>query len=235
MVDCVRGQMAIAHNGNLINADLLRDELEHKGSIFQTTADSEIILHLLARPADNGASVLAALRRIEGAFSLLIMSERELIAVRDPFGWRSLALGKLDGAYIVASETCALDLIHAEFIREIEPGEVLIIDENGLRSERPFPDQQPAFCMFEYVYFSRPDSMLGNVGKVRMEMGRELARRFPVEVDIVVPGISRLWKLCRSRFCSGTRYSIRTRLSVITTLAAHSCSRASSSAISMSG
>ena len=139
VVDCVRGQMAIAHNGNLINADLLRDELEHKGSIFQTTADSEIILHLLARPADNGASVLAALRRIEGAFSLLIMSERELIAVRDPFGWRPLALGKLDGAYIVASETCALDLIHAEFIREIEPGEVLIINENGLRSERPFP------------------------------------------------------------------------------------------------
>src|SRR5919106_2441687 len=121
VVDCVRGQMAIAHNGNLINADLLRDELERKGSIFQTTADSEIILHLLARPADNGASVLAALRRIAGAFSLLIMSERELIAVRDPFGWRPLSLGKLDGAYIVASETCAFDLIHAEFIREIEP------------------------------------------------------------------------------------------------------------------
>src|SRR5918996_1780403 len=100
VVDCVRDQMAIAHNGNLINADLLRDELEHKGSIFQTTADSEIILHLLAQPFENGASVLAALRRIEGAFSLLIMSERELIAVRDPFGWRPLALGKLDGAYV---------------------------------------------------------------------------------------------------------------------------------------
>ncbi|MDQ2824324.1 MAG: class II glutamine amidotransferase, partial [Verrucomicrobiota bacterium] len=126
VVDCVRGQMAIAHNGNLINADLLRHELEAKGSIFQTTADSEIILHLLARPTDNGTSVLSALCRIEGAFSLLIMSERELIAVRDPFGWRPLVLGKLDGAYILASETCALDLIHAEFIREIEPGEVLI-------------------------------------------------------------------------------------------------------------
>jgi amidophosphoribosyltransferase len=108
VVDCVRGQMAIAHNGNLINADLLRDELEHKGSIFQTTADSEIILHLLARPADNGTSVLAALRRIEGAFSLLIMSERELIAVRDPFGWRPLALGKLDGAYIVPPKRALL-------------------------------------------------------------------------------------------------------------------------------
>jgi amidophosphoribosyltransferase len=189
VVDCVRGQMAIAHNGNLINADLLRDELERKGSIFQTTADSEIILHLLARPADNGASVLSALRRIEGAFSLIIMSERELIAVRDPFGWRPLSLGKLDGAYVLASETCAFDLIHAEFIREIEPGEVLIIDENGLRSERPFLPQQPAFCMFEYVYFARPDSIIGgvNVGKVRTEMGRELARKFPVEADIVIP------------------------------------------------
>ena len=109
VVDCVRGQMAIAHNGNLINADLLRDELERKGSIFQTTADSEIILHLLARPTANGGSVLSALRRIEGAFSLIIMSERELIAVRDPFGWRPLVLGKLDDAYILASETCALD------------------------------------------------------------------------------------------------------------------------------
>ncbi|PYL64985.1 MAG: amidophosphoribosyltransferase, partial [Verrucomicrobia bacterium] len=138
------------------------------------TADSEIILHLLARPAANGASVLSALRRIEGAFSLIIMSERELIAVRDPFGWRPLSLGKLDGAYVLASETCAFDLIHAEFIREIEPGEVLIIDENGLRSERPFLPQQPAFCMFEYVYFARPDSIIGgvNVGKVRTAMGR---------------------------------------------------------------
>jgi len=189
VVDCVRGQMAIAHNGNLINADVLRDELERRGSIFQTTADSEIILHLLAQPSDNGSSVLGALRRIEGAFSLLIMSERELIAVRDPYGWRPLSLGKLDDAYIVSSETCAFDLVHAEFIREVQPGEVLIIDENGIRSEFPFDPRPPAFCMFEYVYFARPDSIIGghNVGKVRTEMGRELARRFPVEADIVVP------------------------------------------------
>jgi amidophosphoribosyltransferase len=189
VVDCVRGQLAIAHNGNLINADVLRDELERKGSIFQTTADTEIILHLLAQPLDNGSSTLAALCRIEGAFSLLIMSERELIAVRDPFGWRPLSLGKLDGAYIVASETCAFDLIHAEFVRDIQPGEVLIIDENGMHSEFPFQPQRPAFCMFEYVYFARPDSKVGgiNVGKVRTEMGRELARQFPVEADIVVP------------------------------------------------
>jgi len=189
VVDCFRGQLAVAHNGNLINAAVLRDELERKGSIFQTTADSEIILHLLAQPSQNGASSLGALRRLEGAFSLIIMSERELIAVRDPFGFRPLALGKLDGAYILASESCALDLIHAEFIREVEPGEVLIISEDGLRSEWPFRDEQQAFCMFEYVYFARPDSIIGgvNVAKVRTEMGRELARRYPVEADIVVP------------------------------------------------
>jgi amidophosphoribosyltransferase len=145
VVDCFRGQLAIAHNGNLINADLLRDELERNGSIFQTTADSEIILHLLAQPSKNGGGIWSALRRIEGAFSLIIMSEREVIAVRDPFGFRPLALGKLDDAYILASETCAFDLIHAEFIREIEPGEVLIISEDGLRSEWPFRDEQQAF------------------------------------------------------------------------------------------
>ena len=189
VVDCFRGQLAIAHNGNLINADVLRDELERKGSIFQTTVDSEIILHLLAQPSRNGGNILTALRRVEGAFSLIIMSEREIIAVRDPFGFRPLSLGKLDGAYILASESCAFDLIHAEFIREIEPGEVLIISENGLRSEWPFKEEKPAFCMFEYVYFARPDSIIGgiNVAKVRTEMGRELARKFPVEADIVVP------------------------------------------------
>src|SRR5437660_1596066 len=189
VVDCVRGQMAIAHNGNLINADVLRLELERRGSIFQTTADTEIILHLLAQPLDNGSSTLAPLRRIQGAFSLLVMTEREVIAVRDPFGFRPLALGKLDDAYILASETCAFDLIHAEFIREVEPGEVVIISEDGIRSEWPFRDEQQAFCMFEYVYFARPDSIMGgvNVAKVRTEMGRELARRFPAEADIVVP------------------------------------------------
>ncbi|MBA2585312.1 MAG: amidophosphoribosyltransferase [Chthoniobacterales bacterium] len=189
MVDCFRGQIAVAHNGTLINAAVLRDELERKGSIFQTTADSEIIPHLLAQPQQNGGSPLSVLRRLEGAFSLVIMSEREIIGVRDPFGFRPLVLGRLDEAYILASETCALDLVHAEFIREIEPGEVLIISENEIRSEWPFRDESPAFCMFEYVYFARPDSLIGgvNVAKVRTEMGRELARRFPAEADIVVP------------------------------------------------
>lgn len=188
MVNCARGQVAIGHNGNLINAAPLRAELEQRGSIFQTTVDSEIILHLLAQPADTG-SVLAALRKIQGAFSLVMMSEREIIGVRDPFGFRPLALGRLDGAYILASETCAFDLIHAEFIREIEPGEVVIIDENGIRSEFPFKAEKSAFCIFEYVYFARPDSIINdiNVARVRTQMGRELARLHPVKADLVVP------------------------------------------------
>lgn len=188
VVDCSRGQIAIGHNGNLVNAGVLREELEQKGSIFQTTVDSEIILHLLAQPNDT-SSVLAALRKVRGAFSLVMMSEREIIGVRDPLGLRPLALGKLDGAYILSSETCAFDLIHAEFIREIEPGEVVIIDENGIRSEFPFNKEQRAFCIFEYVYFARPDSIISdiNVAKVRTAMGRELARLHPVEADLVVP------------------------------------------------
>lgn len=183
-----RGQLAIGHNGNLINAAILRDELERQGSIFQTTVDSEIILHLLAQPSGTN-SVLAALRRIQGAFSLVLMSEREIIGVRDPFGFRPLALGKLEGAWVLSSETCAFDLIHAEFVREIEPGEVVIIDENGVRSEFPFQAERRAFCMFEYVYFARPDSLINdiNVARVRTEMGRELARQYPVEADLVVP------------------------------------------------
>src|SRR6266446_1845271 len=189
VVDCFRGQIAVAHNGNLINAAVLRDELEQKGSIFQTTADSEIIPHLLAQPSKNGGSPLSVLRRLEGAFSLIIMSEREIIGVRDPFGFRPLVLGKLDGAFILASETCAFDLIHAEFVREIEPGEVVIINDDGIHSEWPFKEERQAFCMFEFVYFARPDSLISdrNVSKVRVEMGRELARLHPVEADIVVP------------------------------------------------
>jgi amidophosphoribosyltransferase len=183
-----RGQLAIGHNGNIINATVLRDELEQRGSIFQTTVDSEIILHLLAQPT-TGGSTLGALRKVEGAFSLVIMSDRQIIGVRDPFGFRPLVLGRLDGAYILSSETCALDLIHAEFIRDIEPGEVVIIDESGIRSEFPFKEEKQAFCIFEYVYFARPDSIIGNinVARVRTEMGRELARLHPVAADLVIP------------------------------------------------
>ena len=188
VVDCGRGQLAIAHNGNLINAAILRDELEARGSIFQTTVDSEIILHLLAQPSGYQNAV-KAVRQVEGAFSFVLMGEEEIIGVRDPFGFRPLVLGRLDDAFILASETCAFDLIHAEFIREIEPGEVVIINDDGIRSEWPFKEERKAFCMFEFVYFARPDSTISNhnVSKVRVAMGRELARLHPVEADIVVP------------------------------------------------
>ena len=187
-VDTSRGRLAIAHNGNLVNAAALRAELEERGSIFQTTVDSEIVLHLLAQPSSAGGG-LPSLRRLEGAFSIVLMGENEVIGFRDPHGFRPLCLGKLDGAYVLASESCAFDLIHAEFIRELEPGEVVIIDEHGIRSEWPFPKSRSAFCIFEYVYFARPDSNLSgsNVSMARVKMGRELARMHPVEADIVVP------------------------------------------------
>lgn len=152
VVDTARGRLAIAHNGNLVNAAALRAELEERGSIFQTTVDSEIVLHLLAQPTSNGGGI-ASLRRLEGAFSIVLMGEREIIGFRDPHGFRPLCLGKLDGAYVLASESCAFDLIHAEFIRDVEPGEVLIIDENGLRSEWPFPKHRTSFCIFAHVHF----------------------------------------------------------------------------------
>ncbi|HVE15793.1 MAG TPA: amidophosphoribosyltransferase, partial [Chthoniobacterales bacterium] len=188
LVDTARGQIAIAHNGNLVNAAQLRIELEAEGSIFQTTVDSEIALHLLAKAPDSG-NPITSLRRLEGAFSMVIMGENELIGVRDPYGFRPLVLGRVDGAYVLSSETCAFDLIHAEFIREIEPGEVVIIDDDGIRSEWPFRRAKKSFCIFEYVYFARPDSNIDdmNVKEVRVQMGRELARLHPVEADIVVP------------------------------------------------
>jgi len=190
-VDCAKGQIAIAHNGNLTNAAALREELEERGSIFQTTVDSEIILHWLAQPSNNGEhNLISTIRKVEGAYSLVIMTENELIGVRDAHGFRPLCIGKVDGAYVLSSETCALDLIQAEFVRDVEPGEIVIIDENGLRSIQAFPEQERrALCIFEYVYFARPDSNIRNqnVYKVRVEMGRELARENPIEADIVVP------------------------------------------------
>src|SRR5271157_2897295 len=156
-VDCARGQLAIAHNGNLTNAARLRDELESRGSIFQTTVDSELILHLMAQPSLNGQrdSLLQALHRIEGAYSLVMMTEKELIGVRDPHGFRPLSLGRLDQAWVLASETCALDLIHAKFERDVQPGEVVVISRTGLTSFQAFPEhQRRAFCIFEYIYFA---------------------------------------------------------------------------------
>jgi amidophosphoribosyltransferase len=191
-VDCARGQIAIAHNGNLTNAAPLREELENRGAIFQTTVDSEVILHLMAQPSLNGHgnNLLESIRRIEGAFSLVILTENELIGVRDPHGFRPLCLGQVGDGWVLSSETCALDLIHAKFIRDIAPGEIVIINQDGVKSIQAFPDQtRRAFCIFEYVYFARPDSTIAgrNVYEVRKEMGRQLAREHPVDADIVVP------------------------------------------------
>jgi amidophosphoribosyltransferase len=191
-VDCVRGQIAVAHNGNLTNAAVLRDELEAKGSIFQTTVDSEIIPHLMAQPSVNGHknTLLQTIRRLEGAYSLVIMTEKELIGVRDPHGFRPLCIGRVGDAWVLSSETCALDLIHAKFIRDVEPGEIVVINQDGLTTLQAFPEhERRAFCIFEYVYFARPDSTIANrsVYKVRVEMGRELAREFPIAADLVVP------------------------------------------------
>ncbi|MFI0347233.1 MAG: amidophosphoribosyltransferase [Chthoniobacterales bacterium] len=189
--DTNRGHLAIAHNGNLVNASRLRNELEMKGSIFQTTTDSEIILHLLAQPDGSmgGTGPIAALRHLEGAFSVVIMGENEILGLRDPHGFRPLSLGKLGEAWVLASETCAFDLIGAEFIRDVEPGEVVIINDSGIRSEFPFACSKESFCIFEYVYFARPDSDLRNVNvsQARVRMGQELARLHPVEADIVIP------------------------------------------------
>ncbi|HEY2953286.1 MAG TPA: amidophosphoribosyltransferase [Verrucomicrobiae bacterium] len=205
-VDCARGQIAIAHNGNLTNAAQLREELESKGSIFQTTVDSEIILHLMAQPTlgGNENNLVQSVRRIEGAFSLVIMTGEELIGVRDPHGFRPLCLGQVDGAWVLASETCALDLIHAKFVRDVEPGEIVIINGDGLKSIQAFPEHdRRAFCIFEYVYFARPDSTIANrsVYRVRVEMGRQLAREFPIPADIVVP-------VPDSGNCAGLGYSL---------------------------
>jgi amidophosphoribosyltransferase len=198
--NCRLGSIAVAHNGNLTNAAKVRDELEEQGLMFQTSVDSEIILNLLAQPTLDGQenNLLQTVRRIEGAYSLAIMTERELIGVRDPFGFRPLSIGKIkfeeDGvqktAWVLSSETCAFDLIHAEFYRDVEPGEIVIINENGLRSMQAFPHhERRAFCIFEYVYFARPDSTIAdrNVYKVRVEMGRQLAREHPIEADLVIP------------------------------------------------
>jgi amidophosphoribosyltransferase len=209
-MDCKRGQIAIAHNGNLTNAAQLRDSLESRGSIFQTTVDSEIILHLLAQPPENGDGniLVSTVRRIEGAFSLVIMTENELIGVRDPHGFRPLSIGKVGDAWVLASETCAFDLIQAQFVRDVEPGEIVVINEKGLTSVKAFPkEQRKAFCIFEYVYFARPDSRISSrsVYAVRVEMGKQLAREYPIEADIVVP-------VPDSGNCAALGYSLESRI-----------------------
>lgn len=191
VANCKGEPLAIAHNGNLTNTYTLRRELERTGSLFQTTMDSEVIVHLAAR-SDMGSPVerlIQALNQVRGAFSLLFATKDEVIAVRDPYGFRPLSLGRLDGAWIAASETCALDLIGADYIRDIEPGEVVVFGEDGMRSSFPFPEPpRRAFCIFEYIYFSRPDSRIFGdyVDKTRRKLGKNLALEHPAEADIVI-------------------------------------------------
>lgn len=191
MVDGARGPVAVAHNGNLVNAQRLRTQLEAEGSIFQSTTDTEVIVHLLARSrkSDFLDALIEALSTVEGAYSLVFTTTRELIGVRDPRGFRPLCLGRLGDAYVLASESCALDLIEAQYEREIEPGEMVIINQNGLTSLKPFTYELPTPCIFEYIYFSRPDSTVygQSVYEVREEFGRQLARESGVEADLVIP------------------------------------------------
>jgi len=191
VTDCNRGKLALAHNGNLTNANELRRRLEHKGSIFQTTSDTEVIVHLAARSAARNlpGALADALHQVEGAYSLVLVTPDELYAIRDPRGFRPLALGRLDGAWVVASETCAFDLIGAEYVRDIEPGEMLRIGRGGHESIQFAAAKPHQHCIFEHVYFSRPDSLVfgRSVQLSREELGRWLAREHPVAADMVVP------------------------------------------------
>lgn len=191
VVEFGKGGLAVAHNGNIVNADELRERLEARGSIFQSSVDTEVIIHLIATAVGESLvdRVIAALSAVRGAYSLLFLSRSEMIVARDPMGFRPLVLGRIKDATVVASETCALDLIGAKYEREIEPGEVLVVSADGERSISPFEAAPRRRCVFEYVYFSRPDSVVygRNVYQVRKDLGRELAREQPALADIVVP------------------------------------------------
>ena len=196
VVEYSQGPIAIAHNGNLVNGTLLRNELEQAGSIFQSTSDTEVIIHLIATSKEGSLQhrIVEALSRVRGAYSLLFLTLDKLIAARDPYGFRPLVLGRFPegknrGAYVFASETCALDLIEAEYVRDVEPGEIVTIGADGVESLKPFPPVPHAKCIFEYIYFARPDSKLfgHNVYQVRKSLGRQLARESGVEADLVTP------------------------------------------------
>jgi amidophosphoribosyltransferase len=185
------GGFAVCHNGNFTNSQYLRQKLISRGAIFQSTSDTEVIVHMVAQSAREKLieRFIDALSQVEGAYSLVAMTNKKLIGVRDPLGIRPLVLGRLDGAHVLASETCALDIIGAEFVREIENGEVVVIDESGLQSYFPFPRVPARPCIFEYIYFARPDSIVGgrSVYEVRKAFGAQLAREMPVDADMVVP------------------------------------------------
>jgi amidophosphoribosyltransferase len=186
------GPIAVAHNGNLINAEVIKRRLESEGAIFQSTADSELILHLIARSRESQRihRIVEALHQVSGAFSLVFIGSNELIAARDPFGVRPLVMGSVDGAYVFASETCAFDLIGAEYIRDVQPGEIISIKERGFEAFTYAKGQRKAFCIFEFIYFSRPDSYIFEhtcVNTIRNNLGRQLARESFVEADLVIP------------------------------------------------
>lgn len=185
------GGFAVAHNGNITNAMTLQKQLQKRGAIFSSTSDTETILHLIAVSAGKNLieKFIDAICQIEGAFSLVGLSEKKMIGARDPLGIRPLVLGDLDGAYILASETCALDIIGARYVRDIKPGEVVVVTDKGIESHFPFEKAKPRFCIFEYVYFARPDSIIEgrNVYEARKRIGEELAEEAPCEADLVVP------------------------------------------------
>ncbi len=186
-----RGPIALAHNGNIVNSQLLRQRLEDDGAVFQSTSDTEVMLHLLAHSSeeDLGQALVEMLGAVRGAYSLLLQTPRRIYAIRDPYGVRPLCLGQLDDAYVVASETCAFDLIGAEYLRDVAPGEILCIEDGQLNPTFQAPSARHAFCIFEHVYFSRPDSRVfeRSVHHSRYMMGRKLAQESPAEVDLVVP------------------------------------------------
>jgi amidophosphoribosyltransferase len=193
-VDYSKGSIAVAHNGNLTNAEALREKLEARGSIFQSVSDTEVIVHLVAMSTQRAAEdrIADALAQVEGAYSLLCLTESSLIAVRDPLGIRPLCIGIMPGkrdAYVVASEPTSFDLIDAEYVRDVEPGEMVVFDKRGMRSMRPFAQRARKMFIFEYVYFARPDSRVDGISvyEARKNLGRELAREHPVEADVVIP------------------------------------------------
>jgi amidophosphoribosyltransferase len=207
--ECVHGPIAICHNGNLVNAQEARDELVRAGSIFQTSSDTEVILHLYARAKQQQTAdaLVESLLQVTGAFSIAVLTPDAMVAVRDRHGFRPLALGRLDDAVVVTSETCALDLIGATYERDVKPGEMIIVTERGVESRMPFPSAPVAQCIFEHVYFARPDSYVfgDSVNEVRTNLGRLLAREAAVEADVVVP-------VPDSGVCAATGYAEESHL-----------------------
>jgi len=209
VIDCVHGQIAVCHNGNIVNANEIRERLVREGAIFQTNSDTEVLVHLFARSKASGVedALVESLTQLSGAFSFAILTKDHLMVARDPHGFRPMALGKLGDAWVVCSETCALDLINATYVREVEPGELVIIGRGGLKSIAAFPRGRLSHCVFEHVYFARPDSEVfgQGVNEVRTNLGRALARETAVPADVVVP-------IPDSGVCAATGYAEEARL-----------------------